>query len=242
MGIGIKYTIKKWISSWNPAIHKGLEYDRLTHKIIKKVVRPDSNCIDVGAHKGEILSMLIKQAPYGQHFAFEPIPHLYDKLGRSFGQFAKVYPYALSNEGGQSNFYYVENAPAYSGLKKRDYQVRKPNFKELIVQVSTLDDILPDGIVIDFIKIDVEGGEFNVLKGGKKTILASRPVIIFECGLGASNYYHTDPSKLYDYISDVLNLKLHTLKSYLAETAALSKQKFIEIYDSNEEYYFIAHP
>jgi len=47
------------------------------------------------------------------------------------------------------------------------------------VECDTVDNIC-NGIVIDFIKVDVEGGELDTLKGAKKTIDICKPKIIFE--------------------------------------------------------------
>ena len=47
-----------------------LHYDRLTEEIMHKVISEKSNCIDVGAHKGEILETILKLSPQGKHYAF----------------------------------------------------------------------------------------------------------------------------------------------------------------------------
>jgi FkbM family methyltransferase len=57
----------------------------------------------------------------------------------------------------------------------------KPVGKSLI-QVDTLDNMIRDGDLRppDFIKVDVEGSEFNVLKGAAKALSEHHPVICFE--------------------------------------------------------------
>ena len=50
--------------------------DDLMDKIIERVTSPDSNCIDVGAHRGRFLRTFVRCAPGGQHLAFEPLPDL----------------------------------------------------------------------------------------------------------------------------------------------------------------------
>ena len=83
----------------------------------------------------------------------------------------------------------VKNAPAYSGLNKRRYDTSTPDIEEIKVKLGVLDEIIPKDVVIDFIKIDVEGGEFGVLKGAQHLLKKHKPVIVFECGMGASDYY-----------------------------------------------------
>lgn len=52
----------------------GMLYDQQTVEVMRLVLENNSNCVDVGCHKGEILDEVIKLAPEGLHFAFEPLP------------------------------------------------------------------------------------------------------------------------------------------------------------------------
>jgi len=47
---------------------------------------------------------------------------------------------------------------------------------------------------IDFIKLDVEGQELNVLNGGVNTILKYRPIIFFECWAIDSGHWKNIPN------------------------------------------------
>ena len=55
-------------------------YDLLTKKIIQQYCNETFNCIDVGSHRGEVLDWFLKFAPKGKHYAFEPVPALFDAL------------------------------------------------------------------------------------------------------------------------------------------------------------------
>lgn len=219
---------------------KNLEYDRLTNEIMKRVIRKNSNCIDIGCHKGEILQSILKYAPEGSHTAFEPIPDLYNQLVRKFDGKATVYPYALSDRSGETTFQYVKNAPAYSGINKRKYNVAHPDIEQIQVKLRTLDELYPAEKQVDFIKIDVEGAEFGVLKGARNVLKRWKPVVIFECGMGASDYYGTDPEELYHFLVSGCNMNIFTLKSFLHGVKPLSASEFKECYRSSCEYYFIA--
>ncbi len=239
--MGLRNLLKSCIFFLGWDLTKNLEYDRLTRFIMNRVIKVDSNCIDVGCHKGEILQNIIKLSPKGKHFAFEPIPLFFNKLTQDFANQVSIFPYALSDKNGQSGFQFVRNAPAYSGLKTRKYNIKKPNIKEIEVETRTLDNVIPDDIQINFIKIDVEGGEMGVLKGGKRLLKKYKPTIIFEFGKGAADFYGTRPSDLYKLLTDEIGLKVSSLKSFTRNNKPLTLQDFENYYRSNKEYYFIAH-
>jgi FkbM family methyltransferase len=207
---------------------------------MKKCIQKNNTCIDIGCHKGEILDLILKYSPNGKHFAFEPIPCLFDALEKKFNNKAQIFPYALSDCGGASSFQFVKNAPAYSGLKRRKYDISNPEIDVIEVELHTLDEIIPSTIKIDFIKIDVEGAEFGVLKGAKNLLLKNKPAILFECGKGASDYYGTNPLDLYDFIKDDAGLQIFSLPSYIKNKPSLSRVEFGELYNTNAEYYFVA--
>ena len=236
----LKTIFKKLFIILHLDLTKNLKYDRLTKEIIKKYIQKSHNCIDVGCHKGEILSLLIKYAPDGKHFAFEPIPYLYQNLKAMFKGKATILPYALSNNNGKTKFQLVKNAPAYSGIRKRKYEIQNPEIEEIIVEKRTLDFIIHVNEIINFIKIDVEGGEFDVLKGAENLLKKHKPIILFECGKGASDHYDTSPNDLFDFLNKEIDLKIYTLQSFIKEQKSLSKSEFEHHFETSTEYYFIA--
>jgi hypothetical protein len=79
----VKETIKKLLKLSPVGLTQNHRYDLQTKKIIHRL-SPNSNCIDVGCFKGEILDHMLKAAPRGQHFALEPIPGLFAALERKY--------------------------------------------------------------------------------------------------------------------------------------------------------------
>ena len=223
-------------------ITRNMRYDRMASRIFQKCITPGTNCIDIGAHKGEMLAEFLKLSPSGHHFAFEPIPVMYKELARRYSQKAQVYPYALAAQSGKATFNYVRNAPAYSGLRKRQYAVASPDIEEIQVEVRTLDELIPSNLAIGLIKIDVEGAEYEVISGGIDTISRNKPYLLFEFGKGASDYYGTDPGEFFDLFTETLGMRVRSLPAFLSNGPAYTREGFIHCYDSITEYYFIAAP
>lgn len=235
----LKSILRKILITLRLDITVNLKHDRYTNDILRRILKPESNCIDIGCHKGEILSTILKYSPKGKHFAFEPIPFLYERIKNEFGDKAEIYPYAISKENGYTNFNLVENAPAYSGILQRRYDIPNPIIKQITVEKRVLDEIVPNNYKVDFIKIDVEGGEYDVLIGARKLLKRSNPLLLIEFGLGSSEYYGVTPQAMYNLIISELEFKINTIKRYIDNLPELSESEFIDTYNMNKEYYFV---
>lgn len=220
---------------------RNMRYDRQTWLIMKRILRNDDSCVDVGCHKGELMDWMLQLSPEGKHTGFEPIPSLYKNLQSKYGAKVKLYNCALGKEKGEANFQVVKDAPAYSGLKKRKYLVENPEIEEVHVKVETLDELFAHQSNLKLLKVDVEGGEFDVLSGGKALILRCRPYVLFEFGLGSAEFYGSGPEMMFDLLQEV-KLNVFCLSDFLGNLTPLSKDKFIQHFNQGSEYYFIAAP
>ena len=237
--MSIKDFVRKCLIKLKFDLNNSVKYDRLTCEIISKYVNHNSVCVDVGCHKGEILKLFLKFSPK-RHYAFEPIPFMYEQLKHDFGNRCNISDIALSDSTGETTFNFVKNAPAFSGIKQRDYNTDKPDISIINVKLDKLDNIIPINEKIDFIKIDVEGAEMSVLNGAENIISRWQPYVLFEFGKGASNYYGTDTQEIYSYfMTKKMNISL--LENHLKQMPPLTFEQFNEHYEDNSEYYFFAH-
>lgn len=218
---------------------KGNIYDQQTFKLMKQVLSADSSCIDVGAYRGEIVQQMIKYAPKGQHFAFEPVPENYEYVNRRFNS-VTTFNMALSDKPSTATFQHVVGRPARSGLREVEYPDKNQRIEKFEVVVETLDRVIPKNAKIDLIKIDVEGAELGVLKGAKKLIKTQRPFIVFEHELEKAVHYGTKPEEVYDFLHDC-GLKINLMENLLAGKPALTKKTFVETVKTNSEFYFVAY-
>lgn len=240
----MKKLIKRIFSILHISVTRNQRYDAYTRRIIRRTLKPGSNCIDIGCHKGEILDLMIKGAPQGRQIGFEPIPELYRYLVKKYSGNTRVtiYPVALYDKTGTTTFQHVLSDPAYSGIKKRSYEGKSVEIDQITVQTDELDRCIPPDLRIDLMKIDVEGAEFRVMKGGVQTIRRCRPVIIFEFGLGAADFYNSAPGELFGFLTGECGLKISTLKGFLENVPELPSDLFCEMFRKGSEYYFVAHP
>jgi len=140
----------------------------------KKQIAALSRCkkhrvaIDVGAHIGLWSFNLAHE--FGAVYAFEPVAdhrECFEKNMAGVGQHVHLKAMALGAEAGSIS---IATEAGSSG----NSTVSGPGS----IPMVTLDSLeLPD---VDFIKIDCEGYEENVLRGGIETIKQYKPVIIVE--------------------------------------------------------------
>ena len=236
----LKNIVKTGFEMLHIDLTKNMQYDRLTKIIMKRELKMNSNCLDIGCHVGEMLDIMLELAPDGVHQGFEPIPYLHKDLIDKYGAHTAIHRIALSNTNGETEFNVVKNAPAYSGLKRRSYHVANPDIQKINVNTQRLDDLIAADSRVDFVKIDVEGGEYDVLQGAIETFKRCKPVLIFEFGIGASDFYGTTPDQIYDLIVHEIGLNIYTMEDFIANDAPLSLETLRGVYAENSEYYFVA--
>lgn len=156
--------------------------------VLRRILRPTSVFIDIGANQGEFTVCAAGLVTDGFVHAFEPVPFLRQRLDRNVSANGflnvKIHPFGAFNE-------YCDDVPIYgadavfvdgtanSGLPTI-YAIEGRRAPLARIALRKLDDVLLPETRIDVMKIDVEGAELFVLKGAEKIILRDRPYIIFE--------------------------------------------------------------
>ena len=126
-------------------------------------VGEDDVVVDVGAHIGVFSVFAAKKARKGRVYAFEPLPEnfrlLKENIKRNNASNIVAANTALSSKKGERKFYVdPENSGGHSF-----YPAEKS--KEITVRTDTLENFLADNKVtrIDFLKMDCEGAEYDIL-------------------------------------------------------------------------------
>ncbi len=152
-------------------------------EIVRQILPTIKMFIDVGANIGHYCLVAAKEIGLGGRvYAFEPQPDCCEVLGHTISlnnweDRLIVHQIALGSESTEMSLYL-----AGSGSTLDDNFNDNQSNKAIIVNVDTLDSqIAFHGCSqVDFIKIDVEGYELQVLKGAEKTIQEFTPVIFIE--------------------------------------------------------------
>jgi FkbM family methyltransferase len=220
---------------------QGARYDRETTAVMRRVLTPTSNCADVGCYRGSILSQMLALAPHGRHFAFEPVPDNYRYLTERFPK-ARVFDVAVADYHGLAVFQHVVGRSARSGLRRVKYPDPDQPIDQIRVSVDTLDRTIPSDVKLHFLKVDVEGAELAVLRGGAAVIERSRPVVMFECGSERAADYGVTPEQFYDVVRGELDLEVSLMRRWLDGRAALSRPEFCDLLYAKAEFCFLAYP
>lgn len=167
-------------------------YEDVLEKTYNLFIRKGFKILDIGAHSGRHTEKFIDIAgSTGKIWAFEPLPHMASVLRSRFGHLENVSieELAFSNTVKEAEYVFVKNAPEESGLQERIYNIPDPIIEKLKVSVSTVDTRFPDLTGVDYVKIDIEGGEIDCLSGMTQFLKRNRPYMSVEYGFpGYSKY------------------------------------------------------
>lgn len=147
--------------------------------------------IDIGARGGvdeDLLPIAWACSVYG----FEPEPAEAERLQKKVDcrwKSIKVLPYAVGSISGKGTLYLPESEQGASLLRHNPDMVERFGYenlhivrKEIPVETVTLDNLHESGILpnVDYLKIDIEGAELDVLKSGG-SVLSDCSALKIEC-------------------------------------------------------------
>tara|TARA_R110002012_G_scaffold7323_1_gene34533 strand:- start:877 stop:1542 length:666 start_codon:yes stop_codon:yes gene_type:complete len=162
-------------------LQKGKVWERTMVKKMRSIVKPNDTVIDCGANIGLHsfeLSKIVGQG--GDVYAFEAIPIIYDCLTRTVDE-KELHNITTNNYGLYSeddlDLIFKSDLSGRSGMYRKGKTFEHTfNVKSISLDTYFKDYHRP----IKFIKIDVEGAEFEVLKGATDLINKHKPSIIVE--------------------------------------------------------------
>jgi FkbM family methyltransferase len=158
-------------------IHKLIKYGRL------------NTMFDVGANIGQTWEWFRDSEPAAKIYCFEPVSATFEILKRKAEKDKNciVENIAFGEVAGEKTIKIFTDNPALNSLKE-DVMNTDINAMETSIKIDTLDNYCLRKSIqkIDFLKIDTEGYEINVLDGAKEMLKAARISFIF-CEVGFLN-------------------------------------------------------
>lgn len=155
-------------------------------RFLNRYLRADMTFIDAGANQGEFSLFASKRLSKGKVLAFEPMSAFFDRLVSNIAlndmNNVQCYRLGLSDHEGEVPIYFNEdNALNHEGLASL-FPLRQKDEKKEVITLVLLDEIVVRESVekVDFIKIDVEGSEWAVLKGSQRILKKDKPALMVE--------------------------------------------------------------
>lgn len=152
-------------------------------RFIRRRIQPGSVAFDIGAHHGRYTAQLAKSCRLV--YAFEPNPESVTRLRANTTRFTNVtvVPKAVTDRSGHIEFH-IDTRPQWAGVASSvhvlDDLAHAGQIRTIGVDAITIDEFCAEGIVPQFMKIDVEGNEPAVIEGARRIIAEARPVLVFE--------------------------------------------------------------
>lgn len=166
-----KFELEKPTQSLTPPMLKQIELDGEV-QVIKNIINKGYVVFDVGANVGDWTAEVLNQGHDVEVHLFEPIPHVYKKLIQNLDKQLIFNNLGVGKKEEVKTFYYYEPNPMLSTFYRR-VDVEKQGWlnppKEITVLTTTIDNYCQRHDIkrINFLKIDVEGGELDVLYGAR---------------------------------------------------------------------------
>lgn len=169
--IGVLGIVKKVISGRERA------YEEAFHEALKSAVTPGDTIWDVGANIGIYTEYFLEwTGNKGSVIAFEPLPQAYATLEQKFKdhplrQNVELVQMALADRIGEAVFAGEVEGDSITTTAHISDATDRASTTDIKVKLSTADHVVQNPGVKSpvVVKIDVEGFEEDVLKGGEKT-------------------------------------------------------------------------
>lgn len=175
------------------------------YRTLKKIIMTGNHVIDIGANFGWYSTLFSRWVgDEGKVYSFEPLPDVFCELNNNIElnnlKNIETFPFAISDEEGSAVISFpVSLGSEYASIATTKIAERE---YEAVCEVTRLDKLVEDiGIAqVDFIKIDVEGNEINVLKGAEQTLLKYKPSLMIEVYEDQLERFNTSPSGIAGFL------------------------------------------
>lgn len=187
-------------------VNTDLDWERLLEFAYRELLDADSWVIDIGGHGGRHADVFISEIGCARVAVVEPLPDHAAALEARYRCLSgvSVHACAIGRERGRTSFIFNAGSPEESGIRERRYnQPDAAHLVELEVELLRLDDLCADWERLDFVKVDTEGGEVDILAGGEETLRRLRPVVSVEYGAAGYQAYGHSQGTLFERAAEL---------------------------------------
>ncbi len=185
-------------------------YEAWVANFLSRSLKPGHVALDIGANIGcHTLVMASAVGNQGRVLAFEPNPRILARLRSNvrLNRFdhVELLPVALSDNQGRSSIFIPAELDHNQGLASMHRANLGGGCEEVSVDVELLDDVVSGKKLerVDLIKMDVEGHEWHVLLGAKKTLERFKPVLVFEFSQRQWKNAGFSPEQVEEFLTDL---------------------------------------
>jgi FkbM family methyltransferase len=180
----------------------GILFEKFLLSFVKQFVDPNKNVLDIGANIGVHSVVFSNYATNAKVYSFEPQPVVFEILNKNLRMNkcdnVEVFNFGASDY--ESSFFMnaqYESTDNHGAFRICD---KDENTVGIHIQCKPLDSLHIENV--GFIKIDVEGHEYQTLLGLKNTITKNKPIIMVEIHENSLNFKAVfDLIELYGYNS-----------------------------------------
>lgn len=166
------------------------EYDSIKYfykcikRYYKNTLKKNLTIVDIGAHVG-LYTLYSKFLDNCSFYAFEPYSVAYNHLNNNIElneiKNVKLFNIGLSDKKEEKLLKVPNISKGLATLSNNPLRMKGNKIDDIKVNVDTLDNLFYNkSICVDFIKIDTEGWEYFIIKGGLKTIETYKPLLQLE--------------------------------------------------------------
>lgn len=178
-------------------------YEKDESFLVFQMIEDGNIILDVGANVGWYSIQLAKRYKHAVIHAFEPIPSTFTVLKKNIElnniPNVTLHNLALGGGEGKTDFFYFQGG---SAVASRVNLLNHSKASKVECKITTLDSVVKHFNLqkIDFLKCDVEGSEFDVIKGGLQSISKLLPIIYIELYHGWCEKFGYEPNEVVEFL------------------------------------------
>lgn len=209
-------------------------YEEEEMEMYNQLIEDGMSILDIGANIGYFSILWGKKFPTSTIYAFEPVKETFNILKKNIRINNCVnifpFPFALSNEN-KSGFFC--SSPEMRSIASEKNVLDYKKVEKIPVSFIKLDFFNIENI--DFVKMDAEGSEFNILKGSIESLKKFKPIVVVELFEYWDKIFEYHPNEVIEF------LKEFGYRSFLPENGKLREVFCHEKGDFAKQNYFFLH-